>query len=155
MELPYVYTGHGQEIYETFGPPEYKTAQAAGFDLRACIEEPVTVRPIYMVASPAKVPLGIAVAIPAGYEMQLRPRSSLGGTWGVTLANSPGTIDPDYRGQVEARLVGQATEPVVIRPGDRVVQAVIAPVVQAAPTLVDDLDDTGRGTGGFGETGIQ
>ena len=155
MELPYVHTGQGQTVYETFGPPAYKTDQAAGFDLRACIEEPVTVRPIHMVAHPAVVPLGIAVAIPAGYEMQLRPRSSLGGTWGVTLANSPGTIDPDYRGEVEARLVGQAPEPVVIRPGDRVVQAVIAPVAQATPTLVDDLDETERGTGGFGVTGVQ
>jgi dUTP pyrophosphatase len=99
-------------------------------------------------------PTGIRVAIPEGYEMQVRPRSGLASKHGITLPNTPGTIDSDYRGPLGVSLINLGTEPYTIRHGDRVAQVVVAPVVQAGFAVVKGLDETARGTGGFGSTGI-
>ena len=99
-------------------------------------------------------PTGIRVAIPAGYEMQVRPRSGLASKHGITLPNTPGTIDSDYRGPLGVSLINLGTEPYTVRHGDRVAQAVVAAVVQAGFRVVEVLDETARGTGGFGSTGF-
>jgi len=153
MEVPFQYKGVGQTIYTKHGAPDYKTPRSAGFDLRCCTTAPITVAPVSQGVWPVAVPLGIAVALPDGFELQLRPRSGLGGNWGVNLANTPGTIDTDYRGEIEARLVCFGPEPVQIQPGDRVVQAVIAPVETVRLTPAVSLDDTERGTASFESTG--
>jgi dUTP pyrophosphatase len=101
----------------------------------------------------AIIPTGIRIAIPIGYEMQIRPRSGLAVKFGISLPNTPGTIDSDYRGPLGVALINLGAEPYVIHHGDRIAQAVIAPVVQAGFTLVERLDDTERGAGGFGSTG--
>lgn len=131
--------------------PAYETALAAGMDLRAAVpeDEPLTLRPGGRFA----VPTGLAFALPAGFEGQVRPRSGLAAKSGITCLNTPGTIDADYRGEVKVILVNLGEEDVVIRRGDRIAQLVIAPVVQAAWSEVDSLDDTVRGAGGFGSTG--
>ena len=130
--------------------PRYMTAGAAGFDLAASIDRRVTLPPGERVA----VPTGLALEIPSGYEGQVRPRSGLAWRHGVTLVNSPGTIDSDYRGEVTVLLVNLGKEPHVIEPGNRIAQLVIAPVVHATLTEVEgDLTPTARGTGGFGHTG--
>ena len=132
--------------------PAYETASAAGMDLRAAVaeDEPVTLRP----GSRAPVPTGLAFALPDGFEGQVRPRSGLAAKHGVTLVNTPGTIDADYRGEVKVLLINLGEEDVVIRRGDRIAQLVIAPVVQAVWAEVDSLDETARGAGGFGSTGV-
>jgi dUTP pyrophosphatase len=131
--------------------PAYETAQAAGMDLRAAApeEEPIVLRP----GSRYAVPTGLAFALPEGFEAQVRPRSGLAAKHGVTCLNTPGTIDADYRGEVKVILVNLGEEDFTIRRGDRIAQLVIAPVVQAAWREVADLDETARGTGGFGSTG--
>ena len=131
--------------------PAYETALAAGMDLRAAVpeDEPLTLRPGARFA----VPTGLAMALPAGFEAQVRPRSGLAFKSGITCLNTPGTIDADYRGEVKVILVNLGEEPVVIRRGDRIAQMVIAPVVQASWSEVEDLDETVRGEGGFGSTG--
>ena len=131
--------------------PAYETDQAAGMDLRAAVpdEEPLTLKPGARFA----VPTGLAMAIPAGFEGQVRPRSGFALKQGVTCLNTPGTIDADYRGEVKVILINLGAEDVHIRRGDRIAQLVIAPVVQAAWTEVADLDATARGAGGFGSTG--
>jgi len=131
--------------------PAYETAQAAGMDLRAAVPEdtPLILHPGDRYA----VPTGLAFALPQGFEGQVRPRSGLAFKSGITCLNSPGTIDADYRGEVKVILINHGPEDFVIRRGDRVAQLVIAPVVQAAWVEVDDLDDTARGSGGFGSTG--
>ncbi|MFT3700551.1 MAG: dUTP diphosphatase [Kofleriaceae bacterium] len=129
--------------------PRYMTAAAAGLDLCAAIDEPVTLEP----HSRAAISTGLAMAIPAGYEGQVRPRSGLAREHGVTLVNSPGTVDSDYRGPVTILLINHGAQPVTIRSGDRIAQIVIAPVVQAELQEVSDLDETARGSGGFGSTG--
>jgi dUTP pyrophosphatase len=131
--------------------PAYETAQAAGMDLRAAVpeDEPFVLRP----GSRHPVPTGLAFAIPAGFEGQVRPRSGLAAKHGVTCLNTPGTIDADYRGEVKVILINLGEEDVVIRRGERIAQLVVAPVVQAVWSEVASLDETARGAGGFGSTG--
>lgn len=131
--------------------PAYETAQAAGMDLRAAVpqDEPLTLRP----GSWFAVPTGLAFALPAGFEGQVRPRSGLAFKHAVTCLNSPGTIDADYRGEVKVILINHGSEDFVIRRGERIGQLVVAPVVQAVWAEVETLDRTMRGVGGFGSTG--
>ena len=134
--------------------PAYATAGAAGADLRANL--PVDQRAAGLVLAPMArriVPTGLRVAIPEGYEMQIRPRSGLALKHGITLPNTPGTIDCDYRGPLGVLLINFGTETFAIAHGDRIAQAVIAPVSLARFAVVEALDDTARGQGGFGSTG--
>jgi len=127
--------------------PRYQTAGAAGMDLRA--DEPVDLAP----GERRLVPTGIAVAIPPGWEGQVRPRSGLALKFGLGMPNAPGTIDSDYRGEVGVILVNWGQERVQLARGERIAQLVVAPVTRASLVLVADLPDTGRGGGGFGSTG--
>jgi dUTP pyrophosphatase len=129
--------------------PRYMSAGAAGLDLASAADEPITIE----AGGRAVVPTGLAFAIPAGYEGQVRPRSGLARKHGITLTNAPGTIDSDYRGEVQVLLVNLGDAPHVIQPGDRVAQLVIAPCVLAELEEAASLDDTLRGAGGFGHTG--
>jgi dUTP pyrophosphatase len=134
--------------------PAYETPGSAGADLRANLrpedrETGFTLDPMHR----AVVPTGLRVEIPPGFEMQIRPRSGLAMKYGITLPNTPGTIDSDYRGPLGVALVNLGSEPYTIHHGDRIAQAVIAPVLQAGFQLVDSLSETGRGSGGFGSTG--
>ena len=131
--------------------PSYATQGAAGADLRAALEAPVTLPP----GGRAAIPTGLAFAIPPGFEMQLRPRSGLARDHGVTVLNAPGTIDRDYRGAVEVVLVNLGAEPFAVEPGARVAQAVLAPVARARFEEVPALAPTPRGAGGFGSTGAR
>ena len=133
-----------------FPPPSYETAGSAGADLRAAFPDKGTAR--LAPGARAMIPTGLSMAIPEGFEGQVRPRSGLAAKHGVTVANAPGTIDSDYRGEVKVILVNLGAEPVEIAHGDRVAQLVIAPVRQAAFAF-GALDETERGTGGFGSTG--
>jgi dUTP pyrophosphatase len=135
--------GRGLEL------PRYQTEHAAGMDLLAAVEADTVLMP----GERALVSTGIALAIPAGYEAQVRPRSGLAIRDGVTLLNAPGTIDADYRGAVRLVLINHGAAPVTIRRGERLAQLVVAPVARAALQLVDALPETGRGAGGFGSTG--
>ncbi|NOZ94270.1 MAG: dUTP diphosphatase [Acidobacteria bacterium] len=130
--------------------PRYATALSAGADLLAAVGEPVVLAPGGRVA----VPTGLALEIPPGYEGQVRPRSGLALHRGVTVANAPGTIDADYRGEVKVLLINLGPEPVTITRGDRIAQLVIAPVARVRLEEVEELGDTGRGAGGFGSTGV-
>ena len=134
--------------------PGYETAGAAGADIRANLmpEDRVsgfTLDPMRR----AVIPTGIRVEIPMGYEMQIRPRSGLAVKFGISLPNTPGTIDADYRGPLGVALINLGTEPYTIQHGDRIAQAVVAPVVQVGFQVVDMLGETDRGAGGFGSTG--
>lgn len=131
--------------------PAYETALAAGMDLRAAVpdHEPLTLKPM----SRVMVPTGLALAVPAGFEAQVRPRSGLAAKAGITCLNTPGTIDADYRGEVKVILINLGEEEFVIRRGDRIAQLVIAPVASAVWNEVASLEDTARGAGGFGSTG--
>ncbi len=133
--------------------PAYHSALAAGADLRAALpaDEPMAIQP----GQRAIVPCGFAMALPAGYEAQVRPRSGLAAKHGITVLNSPGTVDADYRGEVMVILVNLGSESVTISRGERIAQMVIAPVVQPAFVVRDELDETVRGSGGFGSTGRQ
>lgn len=133
--------------------PAYATAGAAGFDLRAAVpgDTPLPLRP----GERLLVPTGFACAVPHGYEMQVRPRSGLAVKHGITVANSPGTVDSDYRGPLMVCLINLGAEPFAIRRGDRIAQAVVAPAPQLTLIEVDDLDATVRGEGGFGSTGME
>jgi len=136
--------------------PSYQTAGSAGADI--CANLPIEMRAAGFVLLPmerAIVPTGLRVAIPAGYEMQIRPRSGLALKHGITLPNTPGTIDSDYRGPLGVALVNLGAAPYVVHHGDRIAQCVVAPVVQAGFAVVDNLDDTPRGQGGFGSTGVR
>ncbi len=130
--------------------PAYRTAGASGMDLGADVDEEIVIPPM----GRALVPTGIAVAIPAGIEGQVRPRSGLAAKSGVTCLNTPGTVDSDYRGEILVVLVNLGTEPFTVRRGDRIAQLVFAPVVRAALRVVAKLDPTPRGEGGFGHTGL-
>lgn len=132
--------------------PAYKSAGAAGMDLRAAVAEdtPVTLAP----GARSLIPTGLAIALPDGFEAQIRPRSGLALKHGITCLNSPGTIDADYRGEVQILLINHGAEPFVIRRGERIAQMVIARVAQADLRFVDALPDTVRGAGGFGSTGV-
>jgi dUTP pyrophosphatase len=130
--------------------PAYATPDSAGLDLTAALDAPVSIAP----GQRALVPTGLAFAIARGFEGQVRPRSGLALKQGLTVLNAPGTIDADYRGEVSVVLINHGVEPVRIAPGDRIAQLVIAPVLQATLTEVSSLDETARGAGGFGSTGI-
>ncbi|MCF8032230.1 MAG: dUTP diphosphatase [Desulfarculaceae bacterium] len=129
--------------------PAYESELAAGLDLPAALSEPLSVEPRDIVM----VPTGLAMAIPPGYEGQVRPRSGLAIKKGLTVVNAPGTIDADYRGEVKVGLVNLGPEAVVLQPGERIAQLVIAPVVQAELAETGELPPTSRGEGGFGSTG--
>jgi dUTP pyrophosphatase len=131
--------------------PEYQSAQAAGLDLLAAIpaDAPMTLAP----GARAMVPTGIAIALPAGTEAQVRPRSGLAARHGVTVLNSPGTVDADYRGEIQVILINLGQEPFMVTRGTRIAQLVVAPVSRARLDQVDSLDNTPRGAGGFGSTG--
>ena len=131
--------------------PTRMTAQAAGFDLPAAVAEPVVLLP----GDIRLVPCGFAMALPPGYEAQVRPRSGMASRHGVTLVNTPGTIDADYRGEVQVPLINLGREPFTVERGMRVAQMVVLPVPQVRLLEVDELDETGRGSGGFGHTGQQ
>jgi dUTP pyrophosphatase len=143
MQLP-----HGQDL----PLPSYETSEAAGMDLRAAVPEdaPLTLKP----GARELVPTGFAMAIPPGFEAQIRPRSGLALKHGLSLVNAPGTIDSDYRGEIKIILINQGDEDFEISRGMRIAQMVIAPVLQVAIEPVTSLDDTARGAGGFGSTGI-
>jgi dUTP pyrophosphatase len=129
--------------------PAYATADAAGMDLRAHLETAVTLQPLERML----VPTGLFMELPSGYEAQIRPRSGLAIKQGLTLLNTPGTIDADYRGEIKIIMINLSNEPQTIQPGDRIAQMVIAPFVQAVIEPVTVLTDTVRGVGGFGHTG--
>ena len=131
--------------------PAYETPGAAGMDLRAAVpeDEPMTLRP----GSRAMVPTGLCIAVPQGYEAQVRPRSGLAARQGITCLNTPGTVDSDYRGEVTVILINLGEEDATIRRGERIAQMVICPVVQAVWAEAASLDETSRGAGGFGSTG--
>lgn len=130
--------------------PAYQTEGASGMDLRADIEGEVVIPPM----GRALVPTGISVALPAGVEAQVRPRSGLAIRHGVTCLNSPGTVDADYRGEIRVILLNLGSEPFLVRRGDRVAQLVFSPVLRASWEVVTELDPTRRGEGGFGHTGV-
>lgn len=129
--------------------PFYATSQSAGMDLTAAIETDVTLLP----GARACIPTGIGIALPDGYEAQVRPRSGLALKNGVTTLNAPGTIDADYRGEIGVILINHGQEAFTVTPGMRIAQLVVAPYVQVSWEICDDLDETKRGTGGFGSTG--
>lgn len=138
--------------------PAYQSAEAAGLDLAACLEGGDThaglmLEPAHKGGMPVLVPCGFAMALPRGWEGQVRPRSGLASKFAVTLPNAPGTIDSDYRGEVKVPLINLGREPYVVKHGARIAQMVIAPVAHAQVSEVADLDDTSRGAGGFGSTG--
>lgn len=129
--------------------PKYQTAQSAGMDLRANIDAPVLIKPL----DRKLIPTGLHIALPEGYEAQIRPRSGLAIKNGITIINTPGTIDPDYTGDVGVILVNISNEDFVVQPGDRIAQMVINKFEQAEFKVVEELDETERGEGGFGHTG--
>lgn len=129
--------------------PEYQTSSSAGMDIRASLNEPVMLKPF----ARALIPTGLFIELPAGLEAQIRPRSGLAAKHGVTVLNSPGTIDADYRGEIKVILINLSDEPFIIENGERIAQMVIASHVQACWELVDQLSETERGAGGFGHTG--
>lgn len=145
MKLKVMLLPHGEGL----SLPCYMTPLSAGMDLAAALAEPLTLQP----GQRELVPTGLCLAIPEGYEGQIRPRSGLAIKNGVTLINSPGTIDADYRGEVKIAMINLGHDAVTIDRGQRIAQLVIAPIVQAGLELVTELPATGRGQGGFGHTG--
>lgn len=131
--------------------PAYSTECSAGMDVRANLSEPMVLQPMQR----ALVPTGLKIALPRGYECQLRPRSGLALKHGITLVNTPGTIDADYRGEIGVILINLSQEPFVINDGERICQMVIAPYTRGEWETVDALDQTERGSGGFGHTGVR
>lgn len=129
--------------------PEYATLQSAGMDIRANLDEPITLQPLQR----CLVPTGLYIALPPGTEAQIRPRSGLALKKGITVLNSPGTIDADYRGEIGIILINLSQEPFVIQDGERIAQMVVARYEQARWNAVESLDDTERGDGGFGHSG--
>lgn len=130
--------------------PRYASSESAGADLSAALDEPMVIE----AGGWALVPTGLAMQLPSGFEAQVRPRSGLALKAGITVLNTPGTIDSDYRGEVSVILINHAKEPFVVNDGDRIAQLVIAACTQAAFTLTTVLDESGRGDGGFGSTGV-
>lgn len=131
--------------------PSYESKFAAGVDIRAALEEPVELQP----GRRKLIPTGLKMALPEGYEAQIRPRSGLAYRNGITMLNTPGTIDADYRGEVKVLAVNLGDEPFIIKHGDRIAQMVIAPVTQAEIEEVKNLSETERADGGFGSTGMK
>ena len=130
--------------------PVYETPGSAGMDVRACLEEPVTLGPLER----ALIPTGLRVQLPEGYEMQIRPRSGLALKHGISLANTPGTVDADFRGEIGVILINLSNEPFTVNDGDRICQMVIAQYTRVEWEAVDEIDRTVRGDGGFGHTGM-
>jgi len=130
--------------------PEYKTSGASGADVYACLDSPVTIQP----GEVKLIPTGLCCAIPEGYEIQVRPRSGLAAKNGITCLNTPGTIDSDYRGEIKVILINLGKENFTVNNGDRIAQFVVAPVVAGKFCAVNSLDETQRGDGGFGSTGV-
>ncbi|MDR0801595.1 dUTP diphosphatase [Fluviicola sp.] len=131
--------------------PEYATTDSAGLDIRAFLSETVTLKPL----EHQLIPTGLYLEIPGGYEVQIRPRSGFAFKQGVTVLNSPGTIDADYRGEIGVLLINLSSKNVIIENGERIAQMVVAPFVQATLKLTDKLSETNRGGGGFGSTGVK
>lgn len=146
INLTFKQLEHGEGVE----PPSYESKQAAGMDLRAAVESELRLEP----GDRKLVPTGYAMALPPGYEAQIRPRSGLAWKHGITMLNSPGTIDSDYRGEVKVLAINHGKVPFTITRGDRIAQMVIAPVAQANVQLADELPDSERGEGGFGSTGV-
>ena len=144
LKIKVVNTGHQQL-------PAYATPQSAGMDLRANIDESIVLKPFER----RLVSTGLHIALPVGFEAQIRPRSGLALKHGVTVLNSPGTVDADYRGEVMVLLINLSQEEFVINDGERIAQMVIARHEQGIMELVDELDETERGTGGYGHTGVK
>ena len=130
--------------------PKYETINSAGMDLRANIEEPIVLKPMER----RLIPTGLYMALPQGFEAQIRPRSGLAFKKGITVLNSPGTIDSDYRGELMVLLINLSTEEFIVNNGERIAQMVIARHEVAEFQVVEELDDTERGTGGWGHTGV-
>lgn len=145
IQLQILKLAHGRDL----PLPAYESADAAGMDLRAAVDANISLRP----GTRAMIPTGLSIALPRGYEAQIRPRSGLAAKHGVTVLNSPGTIDADYRGEIKIILINHGDEPFEIQRAMRIAQMVIAPVVQINPVEVNILDDTQRGGAGFGSTG--
>lgn len=143
IEIKFLPHGEGLE------PPRYQTEGSAGLDLRAALDAPLTLAP----GERALVPSGLAVAIPAGFEGQVRARSGLASRHGLGLPNAPGTIDSDYRGELKVLMINWGDAPVTLERGQRIAQLVVAPVARAEVELVDELPETARDAGGFGHTG--
>lgn len=139
--------------FEGLQLPAYETPLAAGADLRAAVSEDAPM--VLKVGERALVPTGFCMALPAGYEAQIRPRSGLAYKHGLTCLNTPGTIDADYRGEVKVLLINHGQEAFTINRGERIAQMVIAPITQPDFELVSDLSETDRGAGGFGSTGVK
>ena len=147
LRLPIMRLPHGMDL----PLPAYATSGAAGMDVAAAVDKPV----ILAAGERLAIPTGFAMAVPAGYEAQIRPRSGLALKHGVTVANAPGTIDSDYRGEVAILLVNLGDQDFTIARGMRIAQMVVAPVTQVTPIATDSLADTERGDAGFGSTGSQ
>jgi dUTP pyrophosphatase len=137
---------HGQGVVS----PVYATAHSVGMDLAAAVDGEMTISP----GQTGLVPTGIVMAVPLGYEAQVRPRSGLAVDHGILIPNSPGTVDPDYRGEIKVVLLNMGSRPFIVSRGMRIAQMVIAPAVQAAVRVVDELPPTERGKGGFGHSGV-
>lgn len=135
---------------ENVALPSYETAGSAGADLRAHISSSVTINP----GERKLIETGLYPEIPSGYEIQVRPRSGLSVKKGITVLNTPGTIDSDYRGEICVNIINLSDEPFIVNDGDRIAQAVVAPVIQAVFITADELSQTERGEGGFGSTGV-
>ena len=139
--------------YEGLALPAYETPQSAGMDLRAAVpdDEPVSIPP----GEWRLIPVGIAMALPAGFEAQVRPRSGLAAKHGISCVNTPGTVDADYRGEIRVNLINHGQTEFTVQRGDRIAQMIIAPVTQAVWEVAESLDETERGAGGFGSTGTK
>ena len=129
--------------------PEHASEGAAGVDLRAALDGEIEIQPLQR----AIIPTGIRLAVPRGFEAQVRPRSGLAADYGITLLNSPGTVDSDYRGEVRVVLINLGDRPYIVKRGDRIAQLVVSPVVRVEWALQEELDETRRSGGGFGHTG--
>lgn len=147
IDIKIIRMGHAQDL----ALPAYATEMAAGMDLLAAVEESMTMAP----GDVALVPTGLAVALPAGYEAQVRPRSGLAAKNGVTVLNSPGTVDADYRGEIKVILINHGREPFVIERGMRIAQMVVARHEVVKWNIVESLEETARGASGFGSTGTR
>lgn len=134
----------------SYDTPFYATEKSAGMDLKANIDEPITLGPLER----TMIPTGLYIALPDGTEAQVRPRSGLAAKYGISVLNAPGTVDADYRGEVKVILVNLSNEPFVINPGERIAQMVVAKYEKVDWNVVDSLDDTERGSGGFGSTDV-
>ena len=139
-----------KKLSKNIETPQYATEQSAGMDLRAVLDEPVTLRSLERKV----VMTDLSIALPRGFEAQVRPRSGLAAKHGITVLNTPGTIDADYRGNIGVILINLSTEPFTINNGDRIAQLVVSKYERVEWVEVDDLDETDRGSGGFGSTGL-